>query len=112
MLEVATRTSDHRSPDSTAERGTGSAAVADALLAQPELGIRRITYVGLPEREAVHLALAARRRGLRPTLAHGAAATASVAVQAHESPPAPISISPPGPWLRLWARARRILSRF
>ena len=112
MLNATDRAIDPLLGEAAAERGASTAAVASALLAQPELGISRITYVGLPERDAVHLALAARRRGLRPTLARGAAASTSVVVQAPEPPSEPVSISPPGSWLRLWGRVRRTLSGF
>ena len=108
MLAVSASPSECQSSEPTTEPSVGSAAVAGALLGQPELGIRRITYVGLPEREAVHLALETRRRGLRPTLTRGAAGSASVVVRAPDQLAEAASRSAPGSWMRLCEAGRQL----
>ncbi len=84
MLDTTARTDELEQRDVEIEQAASKAAVAGALLAQPDLGITRITYVGLSDRQAVRLALAVRQRGLRPTLGHGPNSLASVEV--HRSP--------------------------
>jgi hypothetical protein len=66
----------------TPTTASGSAQVAHALLAQPELGITRIAYVGLPEREAVGLVIDARYSGLRAEAARGPSGKLTVRISA------------------------------
>jgi hypothetical protein len=96
-------------PEGEVERGTSKAAVASALFAQPYLGITRITYVGLPEREAVHVALAASQRGLRPKLTRNPADGSTVAIEPRRAPAAPgVNEGGPSLWQRLVGAARRL----
>ena len=47
------------------EQNEARAWVAEDLLVRPESGITRVQYVGLPEREAVHLLVTGRALGLQ-----------------------------------------------
>jgi hypothetical protein len=81
MLDAATSGHGAFAHDDEAARLQSEAAAAASLLAQSELGISSITYVGLPERQAVHLAATTRARGLCPTLTRGGAGSASLAIR-------------------------------
>jgi hypothetical protein len=95
------------------DRSQTRARVAETLLVDPDLGITRIQYVGLPEKEAVSTLVAGRSRGLQARASrrdHGslsvtfAAPVYSAGAAESEEPPA---------WLRgLWnawrARGERI----
>jgi hypothetical protein len=98
------------SQDPDIEHSASKVAVAAALFAQPQLGISRIIYVGLPEREAVHVALAASGRGLRPRLARRPAAQASVQLEPPGAcePPAEDAVSNAERWQRLVGAVRRL----
>ena len=61
---------------------TGPGAIARDLLARPDLGVTRISYVGLPERQAVSLVIDARHRGLHADVSRGASGRLSVRLSA------------------------------
>ncbi len=67
--------------DDEIKAGQQQAAVAATLLTRPEQGITSVTYVGLPERQAVHIAATAHGRGLRPTLTREEAGAASITIR-------------------------------
>ena len=87
------------------------AEAACALLTEPELGVTRIAYVGLREREAVHLLLDARDVGLEAQAARGARGQVSVRLAARPELASPATRRPlarRGLWARLWARGQRV----
>jgi hypothetical protein len=85
------------------------------LLAQPELGIAGITYVGWSERDTARLIVTARAQGLGVEVTRGASGAVSVrftapAEPAARAPAANGSLaadSHPGFCSRLWTYARR-----
>jgi hypothetical protein len=81
MLDAAPRIDATRARQDELRRGQNQAAVAARLLVQPELGITSVTYVGLPERQGVHLTATAHDRGLRPILTREDAGTASITIR-------------------------------
>jgi hypothetical protein len=93
------------------ERAKAAAKVASAMLGRPELGVTRISYVGLTDREAAHLAATTKAYGLDTRLERGANGHVHVTV----APPAPPQVAsllpgPPAPSLRervhWWLRNR------
>jgi len=85
-------------------------ALAQRLLGDPDSGVTRLCVVGLPEREAILLFVAARRQGLPCSLARVASGGLTVTLEAPEQRaglPSPRS-SPGRPWSRL-RRAAAVL---
>ncbi len=77
-------------------------ALAQSLLGDPASGVTRLCVVGLPEREAILLLVAARRQGLPCSLARGPSGGLTVTLAA----PEPLTWVQPRP-RRPWAGLRR-----
>jgi hypothetical protein len=85
-------------------------------LSEPALGVTRIAYVGLREREAVHLLLDARDVGLEAQAARSARGQVSVRLAAGPESAGGAaagrrSVAPRSLWARLWARGRHLTGR-
>ena len=116
--DLQTKTAPPETPSRTAQDGPLAADVARELLAQPDSGVTRIAYVGLPEREAVQLVIDARYDGLHTATTRGTIGRVSVTLTA---PAAAEADAAPGPsvataqtdgcqraWARLWASGQRV----
>jgi hypothetical protein len=104
MRDVITNPTQVKTGRELIDRSRGRAHTAAVLFSQPELGIRHMTHVGLPGREAVELLLAARAEGLRATACRGAHGQVTVTLA---PPPAPRVPEEPGEEHSAWlSRAR------
>ena len=81
MKDLHTRVAQPQPAPLTANDGSLAAAVARQLLTQPDAGVTRVLYVGLPEREAVQLLIDARYDGLHAQTARGRAGKLSVTLR-------------------------------
>ena len=88
--------------DAAAEAPEDRLALAQRLLGDPESGITRLCVVGLPERDAILLFVAARRRSQPCSLARGSSGGLTVTLEAPEEP-----TLLPSPPRRPWAPLRR-----
>jgi hypothetical protein len=122
MRNLKTRVSEPQTAPLTAKDGPLAAEVARELLTQPESGVTRISYVGLPAREAVQLVVNARDDGLQAQTTRGRSGRMSVTLSARPETPtsddgetatieaaavAEASVAraaAPGTWQRAWAR--------
>ncbi|HEY7063796.1 MAG TPA: hypothetical protein VII06_20120 [Chloroflexota bacterium] len=92
MKDVRTTVSGPQSAPLNPDEAALTAEVARELLTRPESGVTRISYVGLPEREAVQLIIDARYDGLQARTERGqtghVSVTLSAPAEAEEAPAA------------------------
>lgn len=108
MTELRANATDQAVSAPAVEQNEERAWVAEELLAQPELGITRIQYVGLPEREAVHLLVTGRALGLQADASRREWGQVSItlAAPAQEALAAEGSGEVPRPARGLWSTMR------
>jgi hypothetical protein len=117
MNQVRSELAQPSAPPRTTDDAALAADLARDLLTQPDSGVTGVSYVGLPERQAVQLVIDARYDGLRAQTTRGPAGRVSVILTVPPEPaeaigPAPVPAPSAGAWrrawARLWARSRRV----